>query len=72
MTDHLNDTNAMADQIATILRENIRLVGSAEHQCDECEGPWSYRVKEGNIEHCAQLIAALHTDQPTLPMGEKR
>lgn len=55
----MTPTEKLADEIALILKHNIRLVGSAANQCEECEGPWSYRVKEGNLEHCAQLIAAL-------------
>lgn len=40
--------------VSEVLRREIRLVVS-DPQSDET---WVCRVKEGNIEHCAALIAA--------------
>lgn len=47
-----------AEKIANVLREHIRLTADCKEECEHCGdmtvGVW--RVKPGNIEHCAQKI----------------
>lgn len=50
---------ASEHDILTLLRERIRLTAVAEHICEECDGPWTYRVKEGCLEEIAREIARL-------------
>lgn len=59
--------------IVEILKREIRLVSAGNGEaCAECgevlDGTW--RVKDGNIEHIAKLIAA-HVDGEELDGGKK-
>lgn len=51
----------LADRIAQIMRDQLRLTSTGGEPCDQCGDTvdYSFKVKDGCIEECAKAISEL-------------